>query len=44
LTEAERQTLGLIGLLPMGVDSEALQVQRVLEQLGRKTTDLERYK
>src|SRR5205823_1230619 len=42
-TEAEREALGLVGLLPEGVDTEDNQVQRVLLQLGDKTTDLERY-
>jgi malate dehydrogenase (oxaloacetate-decarboxylating)(NADP+) len=42
-TEAEREALGLTGLLPAGVDSEETQVQRVLQQLGQKTTELERY-
>lgn len=42
-TEAEREALGLTGLLPAGVDNEENQVRRVLHQLGQKTTDLERY-
>lgn len=42
-TGAEREALGLTGLLPSGIDSEEIQVQRVLEQLGTKPTDLERY-
>jgi malate dehydrogenase (oxaloacetate-decarboxylating)(NADP+) len=42
-TEAEREALGLTGLLPAGVDNEENQVRRVLQQLGQKTTDLERY-
>ena len=42
-TEAERQALGLTGLLPAGVDSLETQVQRALQQLGQKPTDLERY-
>jgi malate dehydrogenase (oxaloacetate-decarboxylating)(NADP+) len=42
-TETERQELGLVGLLPSGVDSEATQVQRVMLQLAQKPTDLERY-
>jgi malate dehydrogenase (oxaloacetate-decarboxylating)(NADP+) len=41
-TEAERETLGLTGLLPAGVDEET-QIQRVLQQLGQNSTDLERY-
>lgn len=42
-TEAERQALGLVGLVPDVTESEALQLRRVLQQLGDKTTDLERY-
>jgi malate dehydrogenase (oxaloacetate-decarboxylating)(NADP+) len=42
-TEAERQALGLVGLVPEVVESEDLQLRRVLQQLGTKTTDLERY-
>jgi malate dehydrogenase (oxaloacetate-decarboxylating)(NADP+) len=42
-SEPEREALGLTGLLPSGVDTEEIQVQRVLEQLGAKPTDLERY-
>ena len=41
-TESEREALGLEGLLPTGVDTEEKQVQRALQQLGQKTTDLER--
>ena len=42
-TEAEREAFGLTGLLPSGVDTVETQVQRVLQQLGDKPTDLERY-
>ena len=42
-TEAEREMLGLTGLLPSGIDSEETQVQRVIQQLAAKPTDLERY-
>src|SRR6516225_9885721 len=42
-TEAERQALGLVGLVPDAAESEDLQLCRVLQQLGHKTTDLERY-
>jgi malate dehydrogenase (oxaloacetate-decarboxylating)(NADP+) len=42
-SEEAREALGLVGLLPSGVDSEETQVQRVLNQLGDKPTDLERY-
>ncbi len=42
-TEAERQSLGLIGLVPDVTETEDLQLRRVLTQLGHKTTDLDRY-
>ena len=42
-TEAERQLLGLIGLVPDVTETEDLQVRRVMMQLGHKTTDLDRY-
>jgi malate dehydrogenase (oxaloacetate-decarboxylating)(NADP+) len=42
-TEKERQALGLVGLLPEVTESEDLQIKRVLQQLGAKGTDLDRY-
>jgi malate dehydrogenase (oxaloacetate-decarboxylating)(NADP+) len=42
-TEAERTSLGLEGLLPPSVETIELQTHRALQQLGQKTTDLERY-
>lgn len=39
----ERRTLGLEGLLPTAVETIDMQHQRALQQLGQKTTDLERY-
>ena len=42
-TEKERETLGLVGLLPDVVESEELQISRVMQQLGNKNTDLDRY-
>lgn len=42
-SEAEREALGLIGLVPEGIDTEDLQVQRVHVQLSHKTTDIDRY-
>jgi malate dehydrogenase (oxaloacetate-decarboxylating)(NADP+) len=42
-TEAERQTLGLVGLVPDATEPVDLQLRRVLQQLGHKTTDLDRY-
>src|SRR6266403_38466 len=42
-TEAERQRLGLVGLVPDTTESEDIQLRRVLQQLADKPTDLERY-
>ena len=42
-TEAEKQALGLVGLVPDVTETEELQLQRVMLQLGKKDTDLERY-
>ncbi len=42
-TEAEREALGLIGLLPEGIDTEENQLRRIHKQLSHKTTDLEKY-
>ena len=42
-TEAERQALGLVGLVPDVTESEDLQLRRVMTQLGHKTSDLDRY-
>ena len=42
-TEAERQALGLVGLVPDVTESEDLQLRRVMRQLGHKNTDLDRY-
>jgi len=42
-TEAERQALGLVGLVPDVTESEDLQLRRVMLQLGHKATDLDRY-
>src|SRR5262252_929339 len=42
-TEAEKQALGLVGLVPDVTETEDLQLQRVNAQLAEKPTDLERY-
>jgi malate dehydrogenase (oxaloacetate-decarboxylating)(NADP+) len=42
-TAQERQALGLEGLLPPRVLSQELQVKRVMENLAREETDLDRY-
>jgi malate dehydrogenase (oxaloacetate-decarboxylating)(NADP+) len=42
-TEPERETFGLRGLLPPRVLTQELQAQRVMADLRRKPSDLERY-
>ena len=42
-TDAERDALGVRGLLPPRVHTQAEQVNRVLESFRRKTSDLEKY-
>src|SRR5215469_12822900 len=42
-TEAEREALGLVGLLPETTESIETQLLRVLSQLKSKETDLERF-
>jgi malate dehydrogenase (oxaloacetate-decarboxylating)(NADP+) len=42
-TEAERQALGLVGLVPDVTEDEDLQLRRVMFQLSHKLTDLDRY-
>ena len=42
-TEAEKQALGLVGLVPDVTETEDLQLQRVMLQLSHKNTDLDRY-
>jgi len=42
-TEAEKQALGIVGLVPDATETEDLQLQRVNLQLAQKPTDLERY-
>ena len=42
-TESEREVLGLRGLLPPRVQSQSQQVSRVLENLRRKPSNLEKY-
>ena len=42
-TEAEKQSLGIVGLVPDVTESMDLQLNRVRMQLGQKTTDLDRY-
>jgi malate dehydrogenase (oxaloacetate-decarboxylating)(NADP+) len=42
-TEAEKQALGLVGLVPDLTETEELQLRRVMMQLGQKNTDLDRY-
>ncbi|MFD1561174.1 NAD-dependent malic enzyme [Paraburkholderia silviterrae] len=40
---AEREQLGLVGLLPEKIETEEAQIERVLKQISLKTSDLERY-
>jgi malate dehydrogenase (oxaloacetate-decarboxylating)(NADP+) len=42
-SEAERESLGLVGLVPDVTESIETQLSRVLWQLDQKTSDLERY-
>ena len=42
-TRTERDTLGLRGLLPYAVSTMDTQVDRVLENLRRKSSDIEKY-
>jgi malate dehydrogenase (oxaloacetate-decarboxylating)(NADP+) len=42
-TEAEKEALGMVGLVPDVTESMDVQLNRVRMQLGVKTTDLERY-
>jgi len=42
-TEAERDRLGLRGLLPARVSTQEGQMARVLENIRRKTSDIEKY-
>ena len=42
-TEAEKQALGLVGLVPDVTETEDLQLRRVMMQLGHKHTDIDRY-
>src|ERR1700740_3015810 len=42
-TEAEKQALGLVGLVPDVTETEELQLQRVNLQLAQKNTDLDQY-
>jgi malate dehydrogenase (oxaloacetate-decarboxylating)(NADP+) len=42
-TEREREALGITGLVPDVTESEEIQIRRVMQQLGSKPTDLDRY-
>src|SRR6201981_4044824 len=42
-SEAEKQALGIVGLVPDVTESMDVQLSRVMMQLGHKNTDLERY-
>lgn len=42
-SEDEREQLGLLGLVPEGIDTEEQQIERVRRQLARKPTALGKY-
>jgi malate dehydrogenase (oxaloacetate-decarboxylating)(NADP+) len=42
-TDAEKQELGIVGLVPDVTETEDQQLGRVMMQLGHKSTDLDRY-
>jgi len=42
-SEKEKKALGLTGLVPDVTETQDIQLQRVLMQLGHKVTDLDRY-
>lgn len=42
-TEAERESLGLLGLLPEAIDTQLTALQRATLQLESKASDLEKY-
>ncbi|HLP12710.1 MAG TPA: NAD-dependent malic enzyme [Flavobacteriales bacterium] len=42
-TREERDTLGLRGLLPYAVSNQQVQIGRIMENMGRKNNDIERY-
>ncbi len=42
-TEVEREALGLLGLVPEVIESEEIQLQRVLMQLAQSPSDLDKY-
>src|SRR5690349_24981734 len=42
-TEAERQALGLVGLIPDLTESMETQLERVMLQLKHKNTDIDRF-
>lgn len=42
-TEAEREKLGLLGLVPEAIESEEIQIQRLLLQLERQPSNLDKY-
>ena len=42
-SETEKQALGIVGLVPDVTETLDLQLNRVMMQLGHKSTDLDRY-
>ena len=42
-SEAEREKLGLLGLVPEAIENEEIQIQRVLLQLEGQPSNLDKY-
>jgi malate dehydrogenase (oxaloacetate-decarboxylating)(NADP+) len=42
-SDSEKEALGIVGLVPDVTETQDLQLQRVLMQLGHKHTDIDRY-
>jgi malate dehydrogenase (oxaloacetate-decarboxylating)(NADP+) len=42
-SDSEKEALGIVGLVPDVTETQDVQLQRVLMQLGHKNTDLDRY-
>ena len=43
-TDAERDALGLTGLLPESIDSEEIQIKRVMDRLAEMSSSIEKYR
>jgi len=42
--ESERESLGLVGLVPESIDTERIQLDRVVKRLAETTSSLEKYR